>query len=161
MVRHGLSTVIPWQTAVTAIGLREPLRHPFVLMAQARTTQITIAGLIQTCYPATEGQDSPIIIIYGFFPPRSVVDGHRGRRLAPYLEQEPALQHWEPTAPLHSAAPRDARPILEGLISPVASPTDALTELDEAGQYIYTVQGVIQYRWTISNIYGPQQPFRY
>jgi len=32
-----------------------------------------------------------------------------------------------------------------GLISPVASPTDALTELDDAGQYIYTVQGVVQY----------------
>jgi len=36
-------------TAVSTIGLRGPLRHPFVLVAQAETTQITIAGLLQTC----------------------------------------------------------------------------------------------------------------
>jgi len=67
----------------------------------------------------------------------------------------------EPTAPLLSAAPRDARPILEGLISPVASPTDALTAPDEARQYRLYGPGSRHTQMDEVHIYDPQQPFRY
>jgi len=142
-------------TAVTNIGLRGPLRNPFVLAAQAGTTQITIAGLRQTCYPATEGPGeaygdadqalrndygdhrrscSPIIIIYGFLPPpRSVVDGHRDVASLRTWSRSPHYNTGNLRLPFQSAAPRDARPLPEE--------TDTLTELDVAGQYIYTVQG--------------------
>jgi len=80
MERHDQSTVIPWQQ-------------------RSRTTQVAIAGLLQTCYPATEGpggdlrgrgssaqprlRQPPSVTQPHHYhlrippPPRSVVDGHR------------------------------------------------------------------------------------
>jgi len=63
------------------------------------------------------------------------------------------------------AAPGDTRTVPEGFLNPVVNPGDAVSELEEAGQYLFTVQEVVDYYQLRAaddiQHYDPQQPFRY
>jgi len=97
------------EIAVTTIGLRGPLRTPLRLRGSGRNDPIIVAGLHQDCYPATEGPGLdlrgrgpsaplrlrrpryPALLCTDFSPSTKRHRWKSGRRLAPYLEQEPAL----------------------------------------------------------------------